>query len=162
MKILAEDHPSWRPVRGVDGWAEAWRYTPSFSNASLPRPERDPLPPSPPNCATPGCGTMCATRRHRFCVFCRRTKARLLAELRPAFFRFRQDWIAQGFKCAYAYPTGAHLRSPDCPGRLQMAGSHLDHIRPKATFPQLIGEATNWQVLCAACNGKKGAKYVQW
>jgi hypothetical protein len=37
---------------------------------------------------------------------------------------------------------------------------HVDHVRPRARYPQLALEPTNLQVLCADCNLGKGTRYA--
>lgn len=35
---------------------------------------------------------------------------------------------------------------------------HVDHIKPKSIYPELIYDMDNLQVLCKSCNFKKGTK----
>ncbi len=37
---------------------------------------------------------------------------------------------------------------------------HVDHVQPRARYPELALEPTNLQVLCADCNLGKGTRYA--
>lgn len=40
--------------------------------------------------------------------------------------------------------------------------THVDHIKPRAKFPELKLEFSNMQVLCCRCNKKKGNKVANY
>ncbi len=58
----------------------------------------------------------------------------------------KKTWISQNRCCAI------------CHQKIVLKGSHIDHIRPIAKYPQLAVEKQNMQVTCSHCNVSKGSQ----
>jgi uncharacterized protein (TIGR02646 family) len=51
----------------------------------------------------------------------------------------------------------AHHKCAYCEGRMEyVSSSHIDHIRPKSRFPELVCEWSNLTLACEVCNRNKG------
>ena len=62
------------------------------------------------------------------------------------------EWINLRKRVIEAY--GSQCMNPDCGSRENI---HVDHIKPRAKYPNKELEFENLQVLCSNCNVKKGA-----
>ncbi|MEL6815008.1 MAG: HNH endonuclease signature motif containing protein [Cyanobacteria bacterium J06598_3] len=49
-------------------------------------------------------------------------------------------------------------RCAECACAVLLKGSHIDHIKPLAHFPELAIDPKNLRILCPACNVQKGAQ----
>lgn len=47
----------------------------------------------------------------------------------------------------------------ECKIRIEIKGSHIDHIKPISKFPGLAIDVKNLRLLCPDCNTRKGNKY---
>ncbi|WP_013334709.1 HNH endonuclease [Gloeothece verrucosa] len=62
-----------------------------------------------------------------------------------------QDWKQK----QYAIQQGLCAM---CKKSMPLIGSHIDHIKPISTHPQLALDVSNLRLLCPACNTSKGNK----
>lgn len=77
---------------------------------------------------------------------------------RAKFERWRDSTDGQAWKAIkYKQQQGC---CAICRCKIELKGSHIDHIRPLSKFPDLAVELSNLQIACPSCNTSKQATVV--